>query len=113
LQPDTAARVRFNAAHIDTRVAIESEFGRWKKRWCILKYGMRLKPAKASKVVIACAVLHNFAIERNYGDFGDEDGQGGDEDGGDAGEGDGGAAAGIAGNGNARRDEIVTTHFTQ
>lgn len=52
---------RFNASLRSTRSTIERCIGVLKKRWACLK-GLRLKPEKASRVITACACLHNFCI---------------------------------------------------
>ncbi|XP_052815271.1 putative nuclease HARBI1 [Mya arenaria] len=68
---DTQQKINFNRAHSRTRVAVEMAFGRWKRRFGILHGELRLKPAKASKVTVACAVLHNLAIDLKEPDVDD------------------------------------------
>ena len=53
---------RYNHAHIRTRITIERMFGQWKRRFPILKYGLRMKLSKVPHIIIAAAVLHNMAI---------------------------------------------------
>ncbi|XP_052809183.1 putative nuclease HARBI1 [Mya arenaria] len=59
---DTDRKAAYNRAHCRTRVIVESTFGRWKRRFGILHGEVRLVPEKASKIIMACAVLHNIAI---------------------------------------------------
>lgn len=74
LNPGTAAENRFNIAHKRTRRVIECCFGVAKKKFTVLSSGMRLDPAFAGRVVMACFILHNVCLT----DLGDEDD--GDED---------------------------------
>ncbi|XP_052818457.1 putative nuclease HARBI1 [Mya arenaria] len=59
---DTNQTTNFNRGLCRTRVLIECTFGRWKRRFGILHGELRKTPAKASEVIVACAVLHNIAI---------------------------------------------------
>ena len=56
------AQERYNGAHTKTRCIVERTFGRWKRRFHVLHSEIRLEPSKVCKVIIACGVLHNFAI---------------------------------------------------
>ena len=58
--PTTNAHVIFNKAHKENRIVIEQTFGQWKRRFPILRYGIRLKLERAPSCVVACAVLHNI-----------------------------------------------------
>lgn len=72
--PNTAAERHFNREHARNRVVIEQAFGQLKRRFPILRYGIRLKLANAPKCIIACVVLHNVAKSLNDADdFGDDE----------------------------------------
>ncbi|VDI51079.1 Hypothetical predicted protein [Mytilus galloprovincialis] len=62
LRPSTRHQERFNSAQTRTRSVIERTFGRWKRRFHLLHSEIRLTPDRVCKIVIACAILHNFAI---------------------------------------------------
>jgi len=56
------SKALFNRRHSGLRtVCTENLFGRWKRRWRILKM-LRMKEAWARETIMACAVLHNMAI---------------------------------------------------
>lgn len=59
----TPAQEAFNRAQISTRNTIERCFGVLKRRFPCLHSGMQLKLRKVYKVIIACVVLHNMALE--------------------------------------------------
>lgn len=61
---DEATR-QYNRSIISTRNVVERQYGVWKRRFPVLAYGMRLKIQTCQKVIVACAVLHNLAINRN------------------------------------------------
>ncbi len=61
LQCNTRAERRYNYEHCRTRVKIENLFGTWKRRFPCLRYVLRLKLSTTLAVIVACAVLHNFA----------------------------------------------------
>lgn len=63
IRPTEPYRERFNTAHTRTRCCIERTFGWWKKRFYCLHAELRLQPEKACTLIMACAVLHNLAIE--------------------------------------------------
>lgn len=65
LNPQTPAENMFNEAQIRTRNPIERLFGIWKRRFPILALGIRLNIEKVEAVIVACAVLHNIAIQMN------------------------------------------------
>lgn len=52
---------RFNAALRSTRSTVERCIGVMKKRWTCLN-GLRNEPEKASRIIAACACLHNFCL---------------------------------------------------
>lgn len=70
--PQTQAEQRYNLAHTRTRTAIERLFGRWKRRFPCLRMELRFTPEKCAIVIVACSVLHNFAIDQNEVPFDDE-----------------------------------------
>lgn len=55
---------RYNRAHKSSRCSVERLFGLWKRRWACLKTGLRCRPERAARIIVACAVLHNFAVLR-------------------------------------------------
>ena len=63
LSPGTEKERRYNCAHIKTRNTIERAFGVLKRRFAILSTPMRTKLENSKKIVMACAILHNIAIE--------------------------------------------------
>ncbi|XP_053385903.1 putative nuclease HARBI1 isoform X1 [Mercenaria mercenaria] len=62
LNPTSEREERYNRAHTSTRNAVERTFGVWKRKFHVLHSEVRMKPAKVSRVIVACAVLHNLAI---------------------------------------------------
>ncbi|CAH2015230.1 unnamed protein product [Acanthoscelides obtectus] len=48
-----------------TRNVVERQYGVWKRRFPILKLGMRLDVHTVMAIIVATAVLHNIAIEEN------------------------------------------------
>ncbi|XP_052788810.1 putative nuclease HARBI1 [Mya arenaria] len=65
VNPQPGAQTRYNSAHKTTRSRVERGIGQLKRRWGILNGEIGLKPEKACKVIIACAVLHNICKRRN------------------------------------------------
>ncbi|XP_063405889.1 putative nuclease HARBI1 [Mytilus trossulus] len=61
-QPIEQKEQNFNKAHISTRCTIERTFGIWKQKFRLLKTGIRMRPDRACKFIVACAILHNIAI---------------------------------------------------
>ncbi|CAH1969942.1 unnamed protein product [Acanthoscelides obtectus] len=60
-EPRTRPEQLYNESLIKTRNIIERTISVWKKCFPCLAYGMRLKTETAMTVVVATAVLHNFA----------------------------------------------------
>ncbi|XP_046551325.1 putative nuclease HARBI1 [Haliotis rubra] len=54
---------RYNDSLCATRVTIERTFGRWKRRFHVLNSEVRMEPSRVCCIVVACAVLHNIAID--------------------------------------------------
>ncbi|XP_061170415.1 putative nuclease HARBI1 [Saccostrea echinata] len=69
--PQNEPEEKYNQAHARTRSEIERTFGRLKRRFHVLHSEIRMKPDRACRIIIACAVLHNIAI--NLGEPEDED----------------------------------------
>ncbi|XP_052701843.1 putative nuclease HARBI1 [Crassostrea angulata] len=64
LRPVNQAQQNYNAAHTRTRAVIERCFGWWKRRFMVLHGEIKCKPERVSKIIVACAVLHNIALDR-------------------------------------------------
>lgn len=62
MRMDRAAQ-NYNRSIISTRNVVERQYGLWKRRFPALAYGLRLKTVNCQKVIVACAVLHNLAID--------------------------------------------------
>ncbi|KAK6024966.1 transposase, IS4 family, partial [Ostertagia ostertagi] len=56
-----ARKMRYNRDHCRMRSIVEMTIGRMKSRFPILSSELRVGPQRASKIVIACAVLHNIS----------------------------------------------------
>jgi len=53
----------YTLAYISTRNVVERTFGRWKQKFrCLLK-GITTKLETAKAIIVACAVLHNLAVQ--------------------------------------------------
>lgn len=49
-------------------------WGRVKKRFAILKSGLRVPLARDCNIILACCILHNISVDLNQaGDFDDEE----------------------------------------
>jgi len=57
------AEIQFNGELSAARVKVECAFGVLKGRWRILKEIEESNVTNISKIIMACAVLHNFCIE--------------------------------------------------
>ena len=62
-QPISVAQENYNYAHKKTRVLVEQAFGRWKRRFHCLHGEIRMAPDRVCVIIVACAVLHNMAID--------------------------------------------------
>lgn len=75
----------YQAGIIRTRNVVERQYGVWKRRFPVLAYGLRLKMQTIMKIITACAIMHNIAIDAREGlppgdiDI-EEDDMGGDDD---------------------------------
>ena len=72
LKPKNAGEVRYNTAHRRTRCVIERCFGLLKRRFPCLHLGLRTSLPNTLVIIVATAVLHNFALIHREQDF-DED----------------------------------------
>ncbi|PSN52639.1 hypothetical protein C0J52_08813, partial [Blattella germanica] len=63
LNPVTQAERNYNRSHIMTRNTVERQYGIWKRRFPILKLGIRSSLNTAMDIIVATAVLHNIAID--------------------------------------------------
>ena len=63
------SKAAYNASLCKTRVLIEQAFGRLKRRWGILHQEIRMDTRKVPKLVVACLILHNIAIDMNMPDI--------------------------------------------
>ncbi|XP_042889388.1 putative nuclease HARBI1 [Penaeus japonicus] len=67
INPSTPAEGRYNRTHTRTRVIIEQTFGILKSRFrCLHQSGgtLQYSPAKCSKIISACLLLHNYCVKR-------------------------------------------------
>lgn len=60
--PRTAAEERYNRAHKTTRRTVERMFGVWKKKFPCLSRKLSNKVRTTTRIIAACAVLHNIGI---------------------------------------------------
>lgn len=65
LRPAKNEEHLFNESQIRTRNPVERCYGVWKRRFPILALGIRLNLDRVEAVIVATAVLHNIACERN------------------------------------------------
>lgn len=65
LNPTTPEQTLFNMSHISTRNVVERSYGILKRRWPVFSMGMRVKLRTIQMIIVACAVLHNIAIDEN------------------------------------------------
>lgn len=63
--PLREAETLYNESQIRTRNTVERQYGVWKRRFPCLAVGMSLKPETVVVVITACAVLHNYCIEKS------------------------------------------------
>ncbi|XP_055918560.1 putative nuclease HARBI1 [Eupeodes corollae] len=55
----------YNESQIRTRNCVERSYGVWKRRFPVLATGLRCRLDTVQSVIVACAVLHNIAIDQN------------------------------------------------
>lgn len=64
LSVDNPAKNLFNESQIRTRNVVERSYGVLKRRFPVLSLGMRFRRKETTRmVIVACAILHNIAIE--------------------------------------------------
>jgi nuclease HARBI1 len=61
--PRTAAEKKYQKSQIKTRNTVERLYGVWKRRFPTLSLGFRIKKEQVLICIVACAVLHNIAID--------------------------------------------------
>ncbi|XP_026728386.1 putative nuclease HARBI1 [Trichoplusia ni] len=61
--PRTPAEQLYNESQIRTRNVVERTFGVWKNRFPVLTKKIILHVSRVQAVIVACAVLHNIAID--------------------------------------------------
>lgn len=71
--PENNIEANFNYCHSRNRVVIEQSFGQVKRRFPILRYGIRLNFNMIPKCIISCFVLHNVSKFLNDIEIFDED----------------------------------------
>jgi hypothetical protein len=69
----TNVEKRYNKIHTKNRVVIEQSFGQLKRRFPMLRYGLRLKLESIPMCIVACFMLHNIAKFLGDADFNPED----------------------------------------
>lgn len=77
--PTTDKEKNYNKIHAQERVIIERCFGQLKRRFPILKYGVRTALIKVPQIILICFMLHNIAKHLQDNDFNMEDESNGDD----------------------------------
>ncbi|CAH1971057.1 unnamed protein product [Acanthoscelides obtectus] len=65
VNPTTEVEQVFNESQITSRNPVERLFGVLKRRFPVLSLGIRLALETAQTLIVACAVLHNIAVNMN------------------------------------------------
>ncbi|CAH2009341.1 unnamed protein product [Acanthoscelides obtectus] len=65
INPTTEVEQVFNESQIKSRNPVERSFGVLKRRFPVLSLGIRLSLETAQTLIVACAVLHNIAVNMN------------------------------------------------
>ena len=63
--PQLIHQQNFNTSLTRSRVRIEQTFGVLKRRFSCLHHESRMQPERVCQQVMACAILHNIAMDRN------------------------------------------------
>ncbi|XP_017466098.1 PREDICTED: putative nuclease HARBI1 [Rhagoletis zephyria] len=67
LNTQTAEEQLYNSSHISTRNVVERSYGILKRLWPVLSMDRRVRIHTVQSIIVACAVLHNIAMnERDY-----------------------------------------------
>lgn len=69
--PITAAEILYNESLIRTRNVVERSYGVWKRRFPCISMGLRVKIDTALNIIVATAILHNIAVDRNVAEIDD------------------------------------------
>ena len=72
IKPKNAGEVGYNTAHRRNRCIMERCFALLKRRFPCLHLGLRTALANTLVIIMATAVLHNFALRHREQDFGEE-----------------------------------------
>lgn len=67
--PNSDVQKYYNKLHTNNRVTIEQSFGQLKRRFPILRYGVRLNMDKVCECILSCFILHNIAKILKEEDF--------------------------------------------
>lgn len=77
LNPQTRQERNYNAAFVTTRCSVERCIGVLKRRFHCLHSELRYRPGRACRIITACLVLHNMAVDlgtpMEYDDNHDDD----------------------------------------
>lgn len=65
VNPNTEIERRYNRAHVKTRNIIERTFGMWKRKFGCLQRKLFNSLNTTTKIIVACAILHNIAVTNN------------------------------------------------
>lgn len=63
LRCETPAEALYNESQIRTRNVVERSYGVLKRRFPVLSLGIRVKISTVQLIIVACAVLHNIAVD--------------------------------------------------
>lgn len=63
LNIESAAHNLYNESQIRTRNVVERSYGVLKRRFAVLSTGIKMQLQATQKIIVACAVLHNIAID--------------------------------------------------
>lgn len=64
LEVTTPVENLYNESQIRTRNVVERSYGVLKRRFPVLSTGLRVKLSTVRKIIKACSVLHNIALDR-------------------------------------------------
>lgn len=69
--PTTPAEHLYNESQIRSRNVVERAYGVWKNRFPILSMQIKLHLSNIQNIIVACAVLHNIAVDMREEQFTD------------------------------------------